>query len=300
VDSALDQKVELLRREVDGLQATVMGGSKPWYRNTSTILSVVALLFSFSTTFVSYNRTRVQDIQNSRAELRGLLQRLSALPKENVEARRKYADDPGALNLVGGFINQENALLARQAAQIARKLPPNTVSGVEYYAVAIALGNSYDLNTEGEFLRYSAAAAEQAKDFNTEIAVARTYAALQFQQGRPDMGRIEYEKASNIFGKYPGYDAYTKASTTIWTELAWATSEASVGAFDQSRRHVQSAKAVVDTLPPGPGTAMLSAQVAQAQVQLSGGQPVAATITPPPIELPQSLNDPAWGDQSAN
>jgi len=267
----LEQKVELMKREIDALQITMMGSSKPWYRNISTLLSVAALLFSFGTTFVSYHRAAVQDIQSSRQELRSLLQRLAALPKENVDISRKYVDDPGSMNLVSGFINQENSLLARQAAEIAKKLPRDLVSGTEFYAIAIALQNSYDLSGASEFLNYSA---QTAKDFNTEIAALRSTANLEFVQGRPEAGRIEYQTALNIFSKYPGYDPFTKASTNVWTELAWAYSEAGVGSRPFADQHVQNAKALVQGLPSSPGTATLIALVAQTETHLAGGQAV--------------------------
>ena len=143
--SELEQKVDLMKREIDALQIAVTGHTTPWYKDVSTILSVVALMFSFGTTFVSYHRTTVQDIQSTRQELRGLLQRLAALPKENVDIYKKYADDSASMNVVGRLKNQEGTLLARQAAELAKKLPRDLVSSTEYYAIAIALQNSYDL-----------------------------------------------------------------------------------------------------------------------------------------------------------
>lgn len=140
----LEQKLDLMKQEVDALQIAITGHTKPWYKNMSTILSIVALLFSFSTTYVSYHRTTIQDIQSTRQELRGLLQRLSTLPKENVEISKKYADDPASVKTVMGFINQEGSLLATQAAELAKNLPSNLVSGTEYYAIAVALQNSYN------------------------------------------------------------------------------------------------------------------------------------------------------------
>jgi tetratricopeptide (TPR) repeat protein len=274
MSEALEQKVALMEQEIDALQIAITGRTTPWYKNMSTILSVVALAFSFGTTYVSYHRTAVQDIQNARQELRGLLQRLATLPKENVDIQKKYASDPASMNVVGGFINQENALLARQAAELAKKLPADVVSGTEYYAIAIALQNSYDLSAADEFLKYSIQA---AKDFNTEIAALRSTANLQFIQGRPEAGRVEYQKALNIFSKYPGYDPFTKASTNVWTELAWGFSEAGVGLFSFARQHVENAKALVNSLPRGPGTEMLNAQVSQAEGQFTGDRP----ITPP-------------------
>jgi hypothetical protein len=275
MNEELEQKVDLMKREIDALQIVITGNTKPWYQNISTLLSVVALLFSFGTTYVSYRRTAVQDIQSSRQELRGLLQRLAALPKENVDIRIKYVDDPASMNVVGGFINQENALLARQAAELAKKLPSDLVSGTEYYAIAIALQNSYDLSGADEFLKYSA---QVSKDFNTEIAAIRSTANLQFVQGRPEAGRIEYQKALNIFSKYPGYDPFTKTSTNVWTELAWAFSEAGVGSLSFAHQHVENAKTLVNSLPRGPGTDMLNVQVTQAEMQFASGQPLSSPV----------------------
>jgi hypothetical protein len=275
MNEKLEEKVDLMKREIDALQIAISGKTKPWYQNISTWLSAIALLFSFGTTYVSYRRTVDQDIQSSRQELRGLLQRLAALPKENVDIRKKYADDPGSINLVGGFINQENALLARQAAELAKRLPGNLVSGTEYYAIAVSLQNSYDLSGADEFLKYSAQA---AKDFNTEIAALRTTANLQFVQGRPEAGRVEYQRALNIFSKYPGYDHFTKTSTNIWTELAWAFSETGVGSLALAHQHVDNAKALANGLPHSPGAEMLKAQVSQAAVQFASGQPIVPPV----------------------
>lgn len=85
--------LNLLKREVDALQIEILGIKIPWYKNISTILSILALIFSFGTTFVSYSRTKSLDIQSQRVELRGLLQRLAALPRENVEITKKYSGD---------------------------------------------------------------------------------------------------------------------------------------------------------------------------------------------------------------
>ncbi len=82
-----------------------------------------------------------------------MLQRLAALPKENVEVGKEYAGDPGAIALVSGYIGQENALLARQAAEVAQSLPKDAVSSTEYYGIGLALGAASDLQNEKSFLK---------------------------------------------------------------------------------------------------------------------------------------------------
>jgi hypothetical protein len=128
-----------------------------------------------------------------------------------------------------------------------------------------------------EFLKYSI---EAATDFNTEIAAIRSTAILRFNRGQPEAGRADYQKALNIFSKYPEYDGFTRASTNVWTELAWAFSEANIGVFPLATKHVESAKALVDGLPRGPGTDRLRADVSQAEVRLASGLP----INPPVAE----------------
>jgi hypothetical protein len=278
----LEQKIELMKREVDAIQIAIMGQKAPWYRNISTILSIVALCFSFGTTFVSYIRTEKQDIQNTRQELRGLLQRLAVLPKEYVEIEKKYASDQAAMQVIGGLINQESTLLVRQAAELAKKLPKNLVSSTEYYSIAVALQSSYDLVGAAEFLKYTI---EAAKDFNTEIAAIRMTAAMHYQRGKPEAGRVEYQRALDIFAKYPEFDPFTRASTNISTELAWTGSEANIGAMNLANLHIESGKSIVNGLPASPGTNNLRAQIAQTEAFLAAGRPNDARQVPPQAGL---------------
>jgi hypothetical protein len=120
-------ELKIMKREIDALQIEVMKGRLPWYRSPSIIISIVALLFSFGTTFVSYYKTARLEVQAARTELRGILQRLSALPKDNFELIRKYRDDPEGLAL-SGLLTQENALLARQASEIVDRYPNRSSS----------------------------------------------------------------------------------------------------------------------------------------------------------------------------
>jgi hypothetical protein len=274
----LAEKIELMKKEIDGLQIAITSRTKPWYQDMSTIIAVVALLFSFGTTYVSYQRAEVQDIQSTRQELRGLLQRLAALPKENLEATKKYKDDPFAISLIGSFINEENSLLAKQAAELAKKLPKDTVSPTEYFAIAVALQNAYNMEGEKEFLVRSKEAAQASKDFNTEIAVLRTSANLQFIGGQPQAGRVDYQKALDIFSEYPNYDPFTKASTDVQTELAWASSEAGMGSRSNVAQHIQDAETILSNVPPSPGANMLRSQVDQAKAQLAPGGPMSNPI----------------------
>jgi hypothetical protein len=276
------ERLDLMKQEIDVLQITAAEKAKPWYRDLSTMMSVLALVFSFGTTYVSCRRTAAQDLLSTRQDLRSLLQRMAALPKENVEIAKKYADDPASQTLVSGFINQENTLLAKQAAELTRLLPPRTVSATEYYAVALALQNAYDLAGASEFFTR---AVDAAGDFNTDIGVRRARANLFFLLGRPDEGREAYRQAADIFLKYPGFDSYTKTATSVQTELSWAYSEANAGFASAVAEHLKKAEDLIGGLQPSPGTTMLRAQVTQARTVFAGGQPASLPVGAPDLGL---------------
>jgi tetratricopeptide (TPR) repeat protein len=280
--------LDALKREVDALQIAVMAQRAPWYRSIPTLLSIVALLFSFGTTAVSYVRTQAQDIQNARTELRVLLQRLAALPRENVEIMKKYEDDPASIASMSGFINQENTLLARQAAELAVRIPAEYVSATEYYAIALALQFAY--NIDGAKTLFSKAI-DASTDLNDRVAALRSRANLLFLSGQPDAGRIDYQRALNVFADFGSFqDPFAKSSIHIYTELSWAFSEANIGLMGEASRHIEKAEGYLATLPPSPGVEQLRSQIDQARGVLSGSGPPDAAKPPalggpPPFSL---------------
>lgn len=273
MDESLERKVEVMKKEIDAIQISLAEPAKPWYQNMSTVLAVVALLFSFGTTYVSYRRTALQDVLSTRQDLRGLLQRLAALPKENVEIQKTYSGDAIVMGQISGLINQENSFLARQAAELAKRLPDEMLTAGEYHAIAVALQNAYDLKGAAEFIRSSIRAADIARDFNTEISAVRVMANLLFIQGHPESGRVEYQKALDIFSKYPDYDPFTRSATHIWTELSWAISEANAGYFPLAKQHVGNAEGHLAGLPPSPGVERLNDQISQTRSMIFSASP---------------------------
>lgn len=256
----LSDRLELLGQEVDALQVALMRGRTPWYRDIPTIFSVLALVFSLGTTYVSYKRTETQDILAARAELRALLQRLAALPKENLEITRTYANDAASLNFISGYIGQENSLLARQAAEIAGRLPSRQITSAEYHAISLALWNAGDAMAA---LPFAEAAARSATEAASAANALRAYGADLFTLGQAERGRAQYQEALNIFAKYPNYNDYFQGYTHILTQLSWANAEASGGFMDLAWQHLEAAESLVASLPTGPSTDQLRQQAEQ-------------------------------------
>lgn len=258
----LREKVETLKNEVDALQINILKQNKPWYKNIPIILSIMALLFSFGTTYVSNNRIARQETHGLKAELRTLLQRMATLPKDNFELNQKYLDDHQAISFIGSLINQENTILVNQAVEIAHKLPTEQITSIEYYSLANALQSAYRIDEAEEFFKL---AIETATDFNSEIGAIRTYANLLFLKNKISEGRKMYEVALAIFTKYDDFDEFTKSSTHIITELSWATAEANVGMQNNINQHLIKAEEIVSSMAPGPMTEQYRGQINQAR-----------------------------------
>jgi predicted negative regulator of RcsB-dependent stress response len=138
VTTKKDDDIARIVSEIYSLKVALAKHERPWFRRSSVVISVLALLFSLGTTGVSYWHTHQQDIHDARSELRTLIQRLNHLPIEDLEYSRKYENEPKIYGRLSGLLNSENAVIAKQAADVIDRIPSN-VSATEYSAVANAL-----------------------------------------------------------------------------------------------------------------------------------------------------------------
>lgn len=263
-------ELQLIKKEVDALQIEVMKGQAPWFKSPSIIISLVALLFSFGTTCVSYYKAGREEVQSARTELRGILQRLSSLPKDNFELVRKYKDDPEGLSL-SGLLNQENSLLARQASEIIDRYP-SEISAAEYQAVGNALAQAADFTKVPLYLDRALA---RTSDPNTKVAILRSYGFHLLATGQITEGRRKYEEALSIWSRYPDLSIYYKKSADAFTEMYWAQAEATINNFEDARVHIRKSLDIVRSLPPGPQPAQIKTQILHTQAvteQLASGK----------------------------
>ena len=184
------------------------------------LVSLLALGFAFYTDDKSENRASREEEHAQRAELRGLIQRLTALPKENRELARQ---DPSAWRQLSGSLQQETLILARQSSELIRQLP-GQVTSEEYIAVAFAL-SSASQPTESEELTLEGL--KVAKDASGEATLLRQLGAIRFINGDPENGRARFKQAMTIYQKYPEKNRNTVAFNSAFTALNW--SEAALG-----------------------------------------------------------------------
>ncbi|MCC9077938.1 hypothetical protein FKZ61_017720 [Litorilinea aerophila] len=254
--------------EIDTLQIQAARAARPWYRDASILIALMALLFSFGTTGVSYYMTAQQAIQNNRAELRTFLQRLSALPRENAELAA-YPDRLIAAQL-SSMINAEATLLASQAVEVMNRLPASYVSANEYNLVAGILFSTGEFELAGQLLER---ALTITKSPNEERATLRAYGNLLFASGNAEKGREMYRKALEVSRLYPSQVRYYTDWSDAYTEMLWAGAELSQKHCGEAREHIQQAFQLAQQLTPGAGRDELMGQLQQANLLVEACTP---------------------------
>ena len=230
-----------------------------WYKDGATIVALFALLFSIVSSVIASWHARTQDIQTAHLDLRAVLQRLTALPKESIEIGYKYSGRPDIVMAMSAQLLQEMSFLARQGADLTRRLGPKLVSSAEYLAIANAQHQVYNYKDEEDFNEQARKSATTAND---KLAALRAAASLRFVQGRVDDGREELQKALEIFKDYTGYDPVTMAATNGNTHLLWAVLERQLGRPEIAEQQIELVEAAAASLPPSPARASLTDQIA--------------------------------------
>lgn len=250
------ERLHLIDRQVADLQMDSVQAKKPWHRDASVVISIVVFLFSLATTFFSQRQLDEQRRQSARAELRGLIQRISELPRMNIEYSREFTDAVALANL-NGLLQAENAMIARQAAEIMDRLPGD-VSASELSLVALAMTNS---NLGDDAIVLFDKAIRTAKNANDKVAALRGKAALLISSGDVAGGREVFKQALDVFREYPTKNGYYEHLTHIDTHLFWAGSEHSRGECEQASTHIAAARQHAGELVPGPVTSQKLQQI---------------------------------------
>jgi len=246
VEARLTERIGVLEQQVANLRMGRAQASSPWYRQVAVLISLGALLLIVAVIIFEYVQVRQNNEHNARVELRDLTQRLSQMPIDNSNATQTSTG-----SVQSGLLQQESALLARQAEEVMNEIP-DSVSAGEYILVAQALMNS---NLNDDALNMANRAVGASQDASDGSVAYRLKGQLLFNTGDLTDGRQAFQQALDIFKRYPTTNSSHQTTTTVQNELAWATAEYSVGQCAEAKKHIDHAWQLI----PG-----LSAQ-AQAQ-----------------------------------
>jgi tetratricopeptide (TPR) repeat protein len=257
------EKYEILKKEVDSLQIQLSADKKPFFKNPSTIIAIVALIFSFGTTVISYVKSYQEEIRANRREARELIQRLSRLPIESFELTKKHEGSPQGASL-NRLVNQENVLLATQAVELIKRYP-DSFSSNEFFSVASAFFQS-NLKDNIPYLLNNAI--KRARNYNDYNVSTRALASLYYSQSDFTEGRKLYEKAMAVWDIYPESNHSIVTYTNVDTLMFWSDAELSIYNFSAARDLIERAKNYLQELPPSHFSANLEIQVADVEKRI--------------------------------
>jgi hypothetical protein len=234
----------------------IKNNEEPWYRKSSIIISLIALIFSFGTTLFSVYNSHQEDMRANRRDVRSLLQRLSRLPIENYDLMQKNKGT-GQGEMLSGMINQENILLSIQAAELIERYPAAFTS-TEYYAVASGLSNSNIISKVPSFFNKAMELASSSNDYNV---AARSYGGYLYSKGEYTEGRRLFLAAINTWDKFPEKNSYVVNSTDLVTFMFWSQAEHLAGNKTEAQAKLVEAKRKLTMLSPGSFTEALKNQI---------------------------------------
>jgi len=263
----MQEKHDILKKEVDSLQIQISKDNKSWHQNPSIIISIFALIFSFGTTGVSYYNSYEEGIRENRKEARELIQRISKLPIENFEFMQRYEGSAYGESL-SGMINQENIVLATQAVELIRRYPESFTS-IEYFAVAHALSQSNIRDNLSYLFENAIKKADNYNDYNTST---RAYAYYQFTQNKYVEGRKLYEMALAVWNKYPEKNSFVVNSVDLLTLMYWSNAELLINNYSEATILIKRANDSLKKLTPSSMTASFARQITDVETRIKHAQ----------------------------
>ncbi len=274
----LEQTLATMKQEIDSLQVQSRHFIRPWYKEGAALVSMLALIFSFGTTAVSYLQATDSKIQASRAQLRELILRLGKSPREMLELQQRYRNDAQVLSGFSSLINTENIILAKQASEIIWSIPEQ-VSSVEHIAIGSTLMQS---NLPQLARRHFLVAAEKAADYNEVVGAYRSIGAVDYQLGNVAGGRENYALAKSVLrsGRIEPLGAAFMDWSDAITEIRWAQAESATSSCEQFDAHLGSAGQHAGRLPPAWSSPVVT-EIEQVRQQ---GCPPGAYVPPAPAD----------------
>jgi hypothetical protein len=221
----IERRLTVVRDEVDMLQTAAAEKKKPWFRQTPSLASVLALLVSIGTAAYSGIERQRQDVEEKYNALRGLVSQLLDLPAE-YQSKLASADSQKLSwqerEFIGATINNKRMVIAEAADNLVRQIP-DVVTSAEYNFLANdKLINGGAAKAE-EYLKE---AVQVSGDSLARMIALRNLAYFYATRGPlqdMDKARKYFQQAVEVLGGEPRDDA--TAYTLGFTWDMWGTAE---------------------------------------------------------------------------
>lgn len=207
-----EHALSLIRDQVDELQIKAAEKKKPWYKQSPSSTSLLALLLSISTAIYSGIEGHKQDVQKKQESLRGIISSILDLrtqlqQSQNLpEAEREFS---------GGMLESKRSILAEAGDNLVRDIP-NDISSSEYNILATDKQFNGNAAKAEEYLKRAVAVSQEAL---RKMTALRNLAGFYAQPGPfQDMNkaRKRFQEAVEQIAGEPRDDATAYALGFTW------------------------------------------------------------------------------------
>ena len=223
-----------------------------WYKDAATVVALVAVAFSVASWWISMRHTKLQEQFTAHVDLRAVLQRLLAVPRDGQDIKVTYKDDPVAYQIAYTTLQQELNVLASQGAQALRSLKKGVVSSAEYLTIGRAQLDAADYEAYKYFVGQACDSAKTPRD---KVVAKCERAGFLFQEGGWDQGRKEFREALSEIKGYPPYtpgaDVRLSVTDSFQFQMQWAVCEWTLAKNEQEAMEIATGlRTIVEGLPP--------------------------------------------------
>jgi tetratricopeptide (TPR) repeat protein len=235
--TALREEVRQSKREFDELQLQAAKARQPWYRDPTKMVSVAAFLLSLISAVMGGYRRHQEDIHNARTELTDVIQRLSAIQREQTRMPEERGEE------VSASFTYELMLLTHHAEDVMRRIPGH-VTTLEYLLVANSLRDMNDFRRARELY---GRAREVAKTYEEEARALRSQALQAFEENDEEAGRRLFQESIDIgHSKYAGELAANVQFSEMGAYIRWSQAELYYAHnCEEARKRVQAGYALL-------------------------------------------------------
>lgn len=237
---SLDRSVRILAQRVDLLEIASHEKHRPWYKQPSVILSVVALLVSLGTTIYTQRASKQETIRSRKEELRKLTINLVELRQLII----KGMTSPDGQELQSGSIQQR--VILGSALRLAGQIPKEEVSAYQYSILAQELQAAGE-TSEAE--RYFRAAVDTSGSTFEKTQALMWLGIFYFGFGPKqsfENGRDAFGRAAQPLEQQSDPYAIDLRGLTLET---WAGIEFQYGFVAQGNAKLEEARAAYSKLP---------------------------------------------------
>jgi hypothetical protein len=248
--AGIQSDVNLLRNQVDALQIAAAERTTPWYKQASTLISVVALAISTVGGGVSYviqqHKNRILDHAEKLAALQQLTIDIVEVQKQMLDL--DFTKDPSKANNLNGMLNNKREIMVSRATELVDDIPTLVPSEILY-----TLGSQEQLDghwkrAEQLFLKALSSHPTDVIELNCRRTLATVYMTPGI--GVPNglrKGREQFQLALNLLANHKDE---TSVSQTGFTYDVWGTMEYLNDQIKDGKEAFNSAQAAYESLSP--------------------------------------------------